>query len=95
MWYWGDGPDGWAVFWMSIMMGAMWIPILIVIVWLLRGVTRPSGHESPPAPGRLPDPDARELAGRAYARGELDRQRYLQVIDDLDRSSEKGARHGS
>ena len=92
MWYWGDGPDGWGVFWMSVMMAAMWIPLLIVIVWLLRGFTRPSGHEPPMAPGGSPEPDARELVRRAYARGQIDREHYLQVIDDLERTGEKGAR---
>lgn len=85
MWYWGDGPEGWGVLWMGVMMALMWLPIVVLLVWLLRGFERPR-HEPPPPARSSPEPDAREIAGRAYARGDIERERYLQIVEDLDRT---------
>jgi uncharacterized membrane protein len=82
MWYWSDGPDGWGVVWMGVMMAVMWLPILVLLVWLLRGFERPR-HEPPPPMQTSPEPDAREIARRAYARGDLVRERYLRIVEDL------------
>ncbi len=86
MWYWNDGIGGWGVFWMGLMMVVMWLPLLLLLVWALRGLGRPSRGSEPPWPPPPPEPDAREIARRAYARGEIDRERYLQIIADLEQT---------
>ena len=83
MWHAHDGPDGWGLLWMSLMMAFVWIPALLILVWALRGLARPAGDEPPPTTPPA-EPDAREIARRAYAGGELDRERYLQIVEDLD-----------
>ena len=81
MWHWhGDGPGiGWGDgdwLGMALMMLVVWGPILVLGFLLLRGAVGPR-HEPPSS-----DP-AEEEARRAYARGEIDRDHFLQVVRDL------------
>lgn len=86
MWDWHGGPDGWGWLWMGLMM-IVWLPLLVLLVWALRQFGQ-TAHP-PPAPPREPDrgaeaeSDALEIARRRYARGEVDREQYLQIIEDL------------
>lgn len=83
MWNWGDGPDGWGWFWMGVMMVVVWLPLLVLLIWALRQFGQPSRRDES-WPGQLPpEPGAREIARRAYARGEIDRERYQQIMQDL------------
>ncbi len=87
MWHWNDGPDGWVWFWMVAMMAVVWLPLLLATIWALAQLGRrgASGQRD-----RNPDTDARELARRAYARGEIDRDRYLELMRDLDPGGARG-----
>ena len=91
MWWWSDGPDGWGWIWMGLMMAIVWLPLLLILVWALRQFGAPAQPSASPPSGAAagqapPPPDAREIARQAYARGDMDRERYLQVIEDLDRT---------
>lgn len=81
MWHWhGDGIGGWGAgdWWsMALMMLLVWTPILIVGFLLLRA---PIG---PREPGRDGGDPAVEEARRAYARGDIDRERFQEVMRDL------------
>ena len=84
MWYWQDGAGGWGWAWMAFMMAFLWVPLILAIVWTLQqtGGSRPStGSEG--------DVRGVEIARRAYARGELPRERYLQIIEDLKQHGER------
>ena len=70
MWNWGDGPDGWGWFWMGVMMLIVWLPLLVILLWALRRFGQPSRGNEPPSNQLPPEPGAREIARRAYARGE-------------------------
>jgi uncharacterized membrane protein len=83
MWGWHDGPDGWGWFWMALMMALVWVPLILGGIWLARALGR--GDRGPDAPPRH-EVAARELARRAYARGEIDRERFLQMMADLDQT---------
>lgn len=82
MWGGYEGMDGAGWIWMTLMMGLVWAPIVLFVLWFLRdtvgGATRNQGRSDPD--GEL---SAVELARRAYARGDLSRERYLQVVEDL------------
>ncbi len=84
MWNGFDGPGGWGWLWMGAMMLLFWVPLLLALMWGIRQFD-PPGHD----PGRRRDEaerDAVEIARRAYARGEISRERYFQLIDDLERA---------
>ena len=83
MWHWGDASNGWGMLWMGLMMAIMWLPILVVLIWALRQFGRPP-HEPGLPSSPSTEPDAREIARRSYARGDIDRERYLQIVQDLD-----------
>ncbi|MFN8584306.1 MAG: hypothetical protein U0446_03125 [Dehalococcoidia bacterium] len=93
MWGWHDGPHGWAWFWMAFMMALVWIPLILGGIWFAltagRGGLRPAARDEP----RHADVDARELARRAYARGEVDRDRFLQLMRDLEESERPRPAH--
>lgn len=88
MWYWHDGLNGWDWIWMSAMMVVVWVPLLFAVIWALRAFTQPAPQTLPPRDASGEGPDARDLARLAYARGELDRKRYLEILEDLDRSEQ-------
>ena len=84
MWNGFGSPDGWEWLWMGVMMMFIWTPLLLTLAWAMRQFGPRGGH-----PGRRRDEaerDAVEIARRAYARGEISRERYLQLIDDLERA---------
>ncbi len=85
MWHAHDvGGWGWGWVWMIVVMAVVWVPLLIAFLWFMRSVAdggRPSRDGG--APRSTSDLDAREIARRAYARGELDRERFLQIMADL------------
>lgn len=74
MWHWhGEWNSGeWLS--MSIMMLLVWLPILLVVGLALRSLI---------APGRGGAGSAEEEARRAYARGDIDRERFQQIMQDL------------
>lgn len=82
MWYWhGNGGDDWgAAGWigMGLMMLLVWLPLLLVLVLAFRGILGPGNR----APGSTVD-SAEDEARRSYARGEIDRERFLQIVQDL------------
>ena len=84
MWGWHDSPDAWGIFSMGLMMALVWVPLLLVLVWVFREFGQPTRRPEPPSVQPPTEPDAREVARRAYARGDVDRERYLQIIQDLD-----------
>lgn len=74
MWHWhGDWNSGdWLS--MSVMMLLVWLPLLLLIAFALRSLI---------APGAGREASAEEEARRAYARGEIDRDRFRQIMQDL------------
>lgn len=79
MWHWhhdgGWGGGDWVG--MGLMMLFIWLPILLAAFFLIRALAGPRGTG-----GDDRDP-AEEEARRAYARGDIDRERFQQVMRDL------------
>lgn len=74
MWHWHGGWNSGEWLSMSIMMLLVWLPILFVVGLALRSLI---------APGRGGAGSAEEEARRAYARGDIDRERFQQILQDL------------
>ena len=81
----GMGPygDGWG--WMNGMMvfgGLFWIVLLVfgvlAIRWLVRGPRRGGGY-----PQRDRSPSSHDILKERYARGDIDRDEYLQKKRDI------------
>lgn len=80
MWHAHDGMGWWMVFG-----GVFWIIFLVTIVWLLVSLGSPrtrDDHGTRPITGD----DAREIARQRYARGEINREEFQQILRDLDGS---------
>lgn len=82
MWHWhhdggwgGWGGGDWVS--MALMMLLIWLPILLIGFFLVRALAGPRGGGN-----EARDP-AEDEARRAYARGEIDRERFQQVMRDL------------
>ena len=73
---WGAGRFGWISFMlMMLSMILFWIAIILGIVWLVRWSVDQSGR------GQLEDP--LDIIRRRYARGEISREEYERMQEDL------------
>ena len=84
---WNGAGAGFMVVWMVF--GLLLTVLLVVgIVWLVRQVSSsggsPSDSQQPPSTG-AGSGTAREELDRRYARGEISREEYLAIRDDLER----------
>lgn len=67
--------------WWMVFGGIVWLLFLVTVVWLaITLIARTSPTAKPPDAGD----SAREIARQRYARGEIDRDAYLQIMEDLD-----------
>ncbi len=70
---WGHHMDGWG----GAVMGWLLVVVLVALIgWLVWAVARRSS-------GSVSSESAREVLDRRYARGEIDREEYLQRKADL------------
>jgi putative membrane protein len=74
-WQWHHGfGGGW-------FMGLIWILLIVVVLLAIYGLQRGRGQQ------QTPPPSAKELLKARYARGEIEREEYLQKLRDLDDAS--------
>jgi putative membrane protein len=88
-----DPAGSWGLFWISMLMGLLFTLALLVlavlaIIWLVRRMSRES-RENSRLSGALHTDPRHELDVR-YARGEIDRDTYLRMRDDLGTGSGAG-----
>lgn len=81
-WPWGGW---WSGGWMMVLGGIysllVLVAVILAIVWLVQAAGRP--RPAPPAAPHPPAEDAVAVARLRYARGELTRDQYLQLMADL------------
>jgi putative membrane protein len=73
---WGWGMAGLGMLFMVVVIG--------LAVWLIVVLTRSTGPSSRPMTPQHRAPEARELLDERYARGEIGREEYLQMREDLE-----------
>lgn len=83
MWDWDGGPGAWGWLLMAVMMTFMWAPLLLIFLWAVREFTRRERDRALRPDEQPREPGATELARRSYARGEINRERYLEIMEDL------------
>ena len=84
-WFWYGG---WWQGWVSTMLSLAFIAgVVWLIVWLVRGQGGGQGQQAPPPDARAPSAtggeDPVKVVKRRYAAGEIDREEYLQKLEDL------------
>ena len=67
----------WLIFAVAILVGLIWF-----IVWAIRQMSRPSTPRTLPAAQGTAGPAA-EILQQRYARGEITREQYMQMLEDL------------
>lgn len=75
---WGPGPMGW--FWPMGMI-LFWVLMIIVVVLLIRGFRTSKGSVREAGPAAE---SALELLKKRYARGEINKEEYLEKKKDLE-----------
>jgi putative membrane protein len=81
MWHMQHGMGWWLVF------GTIfWALLVVAIALLIANLTDASSRPSAPPPPRAPD-DPLEIAKRRYAAGEISREQFQQLCDDLRNSA--------
>lgn len=78
--------DGWWMLWGGLMMLLFWGGLAVVAAWVIRSLVN-SERES--------GDDSLAIARRRYASGEITREQFEQLRDDLSRGSGGIARTGS
>jgi len=78
---WGPaGSGGWG--WMGFMM-LFWAIILLLLVWFAAQLLRVQGSNDSRGSRRGGAGDAAEILRERYARGEIDRDTFLRMLDDI------------
>jgi uncharacterized membrane protein len=77
---------------MGLMMAIVWVPLLVALVWALRMFSQSAQQSARRRDEGDRGPAARDVARLAYARGELDRGRYLEILEDLERTERPASR---
>lgn len=62
---------------MMVLMVLFWVGIVVLAVWLVRGLF------PPPSPRAREQTDARTILAQRYARGEISREEYDRMLADL------------
>jgi putative membrane protein len=78
------GFGGWG--WIAMILGFIfWTLLIVAVVFLIIRLARHGGryipHENPTSPGG--DQSARDIVQMRYARGEINRDEYLKLMEDL------------
>ena len=76
-WYGPEFGQGGMIFG-GIMMLLFWGGLIALIVWVVRSITSRNGDRA-----RSLEPGAREILDRRYAQGEISRDEYKTMKDDL------------
>lgn len=77
MWHEVGGADWW---WMSLMMFLFWGALIGLVLWGIQGIVR-SGRDDGEAGRARREPE--EIAQERYARGEISRDEYIRITQDL------------
>lgn len=64
----------------GIVMGLIWLAVFVAVALLVYGLLRNRG--TPPEPGAA---GPKQVLQERYARGEIERDEYLQKLKDLER----------
>ena len=64
-----------------LLMVLFWGGLIVLVIWLVRSIF-PVSQQTPKPPAGI-EPNALEILGERYARGEITREQYEMIIQDL------------
>jgi len=72
-----------------VLLAALITALILLVIWAIRGLRRPSLPPGSPSqtglnPTGSPGPTPKEVAQMRYARGEINREQYQQILSDLE-----------
>ncbi len=81
----GPGMMGFGTFgWFGMILSLLFtVAVIIGIVWLVVWAVRRAGGNNMALPDQSAAPSAKEILQTRYARGELSREEYLAMLEDL------------
>jgi putative membrane protein len=83
MGYYGFGGMGWIGMIVGLIFSvALIVGLVVLVVW---GVRRMGGNSAQPGGQITPSQSARDIAQARYAKGEITRDEYQQILSDLSR----------
>jgi putative membrane protein len=83
MGHFGYGGFGWIGMLLGLVISiAMLVGLVLLVVWAVRRIGSTSTNHSTPASGSL---SAKDIAQARYAKGEINREEYQQIISDLSK----------
>jgi putative membrane protein len=65
-----------------LLMVLFWSVLIFLAVWVVKVLFTDGGRHSPDQAG--PGPSARDILDQRYARGEIDREQYRRMKQDLE-----------
>lgn len=80
------GPYGWlgmilyGLFWLALILGIIWL-----VVWAIRRSSSGNWNSSTMNDRTATGSSAKDIAQMRYARGEISREEYQQLLEDLSR----------
>jgi putative membrane protein len=80
----GFGGIGWIEMIILFFMIAVMIGIVLLVIWLVR---RTDIRDTPNIRASSASQSPREILQARYARGEINREQYLEILEDLNRNN--------
>jgi putative membrane protein len=78
------GGFGWVGMILSLVVTLILIvAVTVLIVYAIRGLRRRSNQPLPQGPAPTPNPTPKEILQARYARGEITREQYLVMLEDI------------
>ncbi len=78
--YGGYGAFGWIGMILNLVFT---VAVIVGIVWLVIWAVRRAGNGTPASFGQPAAPSPKEILQARYARGEISREEYLSILEDL------------
>ncbi len=83
--WWGLGSFGWIGLVFNLI---LWVLIILAVIWGIRWILRSTSVPATTSQTPTKSEDPKRLLQLRYARGEITREEYLQMLKDLEGSTQ-------
>ena len=82
---WGGYGGGWTMFIGMLMMAVFWGALILLFIWGIRALTRTGTTDASAASPASPGHGAIGIVRERYARGDITKDEYEAILNDLER----------